>query len=126
MCSTSCLNVAVEFALQAYFLQNGIESLKFNEDPRKRADLLRYIDNMDQPKVYDSSLQGRVRCEWRGQHDQFIEELRLVWSIADLFLTDGLQSQITAVIRIFYLYASLLNVADEAHSHRQRREQVRS
>ncbi|CAM6091089.1 unnamed protein product [Calypogeia fissa] len=65
----------------AYFLQSGIESLKLSEDPRKRADLLRYIDNMEQPTI-------------------------------------------TAVIRIFYLYASLLNVADEAHSHRQRREQV--
>lgn len=30
----------------------------------------------------------------------------------------------TAVIRLFYLYSSLLNVADEAHSHRLRREQV--
>jgi phosphoenolpyruvate carboxylase len=30
----------------------------------------------------------------------------------------------TAVIRIFYLYSSLLNVADEAHSHRRRREEV--
>lgn len=30
----------------------------------------------------------------------------------------------TAVVRLFYLYSSLLNVADEAHSHRQRREMV--
>lgn len=32
--------------------------------------------------------------------------------------------QMTAVVRLFYLYSSLLNVADEAHSHRQRREMV--
>ncbi|KAG6545450.1 hypothetical protein Mapa_013050 [Marchantia paleacea] len=65
----------------AYTLQRGFEALKLDEDPRKRADLLRYIDNMD-------------------------------------------KNLITAVIRIFYLYSSLLNVADEAHSHRGRREQV--
>ncbi|KAL3690522.1 hypothetical protein R1sor_016831 [Riccia sorocarpa] len=65
----------------AELLQRGFEDLKVHEDPRKRADLLRYIDNMD-------------------------------------------KSLITAVIRVFYLYSSLLNVADEAHSHRNRREQV--
>ncbi|KAJ7555889.1 hypothetical protein O6H91_05G059400 [Diphasiastrum complanatum] len=64
-------------------LQKGFEDLRSNQDPRKRAELLRYIDKMEEPMI-------------------------------------------TAVIRIFYLYSSLLNIADEAHSHRQRREQVRA
>lgn len=84
---TQTLNKAVrgdgrEDVLEAaYFLQSGFEELRQKEDPRKRADLLRYIENME-------------------------------------------PSKITAVIRLFYLYSSLLNVADEAHSHRVRREQV--
>jgi phosphoenolpyruvate carboxylase len=65
----------------ALLLQNGFEQLRNKEDPRKRADLLRYIEKMEEPLM-------------------------------------------TAVIRIFYLYSSLLNVADEAHSHRRRREEV--
>ncbi|KAG0580420.1 hypothetical protein KC19_4G171700 [Ceratodon purpureus] len=84
---TQTLNKAVrgdgrEDVLEAaHFLQNGFEELRRKEDPRLRADLLRYIEKMEQPKM-------------------------------------------TAVIRLFYLYSSLLNVADEAHSHRLRREQV--
>jgi len=31
----------------------------------------------------------------------------------------------TGVVRLFYFYSSLLNIADEAHAHRKRREQVR-
>ncbi|KAG0630638.1 hypothetical protein M758_1G193600 [Ceratodon purpureus] len=84
---TQTLNKAVrgdgkEDVLEAaYFLQSGFEGLRLKEDPRKRADLLRYIEKMD-------------------------------------------EKTITAVIRLFYLYSSLLNVADEAHSHRLRRELV--
>lgn len=33
--------------------------------------------------------------------------------------------QMTGVVRLFYFYSSLLNIADEAHAHRKRREQVR-
>eukprot|EP00850_Spirogloea_muscicola_P022796 SM000312S11989 [mRNA] locus=s312:20749:29613:+ [translate_table: standard] len=62
-------------------LQRGFEALRDKEDPRKRAELLRYIDNMDEPTL-------------------------------------------NGVIRLYYVYSSLLNVADEAHAHRTRREQV--
>lgn len=34
--------------------------------------------------------------------------------------------QMTGVVRLFYFYSSLLNIADEAHAHRKRREQVRA
>eukprot|EP00897_Mesotaenium_endlicherianum_P002343 jgi/Mesen1/2136/ME000152S01218 len=62
-------------------LQTGFEGLRENEDRRRRAELLRYIEKMD---------------------------LRTM----------------TGVVRTFYMYSSLLNVADEAHAHRQRREAV--
>lgn len=65
----------------AKFLQNGFKALRDKENPRKRAELLRYIEKMD-------------------------------------------VSTITGVVRLYYLYSSLLNVVDEAHAHRKRREQV--
>lgn len=33
-------------------------------------------------------------------------------------------TQLTAVVRVLYIYSSLLNVADEAHKHRLRREEI--
>jgi hypothetical protein len=35
----------------ALLLQNGFEQLRNKEDPRKRADLLRYIEKMEEPLV---------------------------------------------------------------------------
>eukprot|EP00271_Cylindrocystis_brebissonii_P012817 TRINITY_DN32322_c0_g1_i1.p1 TRINITY_DN32322_c0_g1~~TRINITY_DN32322_c0_g1_i1.p1 ORF type:complete len:1183 (+),score=274.32 TRINITY_DN32322_c0_g1_i1:143-3691(+) len=64
-----------------HFLQQGFRTLREKEDPRKRAELLRYVEKMD-------------------------------------------LATLTGVIRLYYLYSSLLNVADEAHAHRKRREAV--
>lgn len=37
--------------IQATLLQKGFNELRQREDPRKRAELLRYIEKMDQKKV---------------------------------------------------------------------------
>jgi phosphoenolpyruvate carboxylase len=42
----------------------------------------------------------------------------------DLMHASPPNTQLTAVVRVLYIYSSLLNVADEAHKHRLRREEI--
>ncbi len=47
-----CSNdVSYVVGVKALLLQNGFEQLRNKEDPRKRADLLRYIEKMEEPLV---------------------------------------------------------------------------
>ncbi len=47
-----CSNdVSYVMGVKALLLQNGFEQLRNKEDPRKRADLLRYIEKMEEPLV---------------------------------------------------------------------------
>lgn len=70
-----------------------------------------------------------IRCLLSTEHDDlrwFFLEIAFLINFSTFLLTLREHLQMTAVIRLFYLYSSLINVADEAHSHRLRREQVSS
>jgi hypothetical protein len=51
----------------ALLLQNGFEQLRNKEDPRKRADLLRYIEKMEEPLVW-ASRNARPLCPASFDH----------------------------------------------------------